>query len=574
MVAAANAGSREIEIKLLLRQQDIARLRNHPVLWSGFEKAGEPSRQESVYFDDKRRTLHRKGVSLRVRQIGERRIQTIKSLNGTGGLIERGEWQADVAGTRPDLSAVAGTALQPLLPKLRNRLEPVFETRVSRTAFPVRYGDSEIIVALDQGEIATEKARAPICEVELELKQGNPGDLFRLAEQIDGSVPLELSYASKSARGYALLEDADANFGKARDVHALPGMSVADVFRSISHDCLRHLVESRAGVARRDAEALHQMRIAIRRFRTMLTLFRDVVSGPGVESAKAELRWLRNQTAPARDLDVFIDEVMAPIRNQHPKEKAVVSLHQHLRRRRLKAYGAAREAVLSSRFRKLMVQLAAWVEDGDWRIDADALMRARQDAPIESHAAERLSRLHRKVRKQAKRLREFDHERRHRLRVQVKKLRYAAEFLAGLAPDKKARKRAKALVAALKQMQDKLGGLNDIVVRKSLSAEIAGKVGPGAARKQSGRERIFVAGLIAGHQEANIGRLLDEAVDGFAKFRKVKPFWKALGEEPVFPPSPVQAPLAAEAALPLVPTSGANSAPAGNGAANAESRAA
>lgn len=533
MDAAADRSERETEIKLLLRQQDVTRLRNHPVLWAGFEKAGQPSHQASVYFDDRRHTLRREGLSLRVRQIGDRRIQTIKALNGTAGPIDRGEWQADVAGTRPDLSAAAGTALQPLLPKLRNPLEPVFETRVARTAFPVQYGDSEIVVALDQGEIDTGKASAPICEVELELKRGNRGDLFRLAEQLDGTIPLELSYATKSARGYALLDASDADFGKAEDVHLRPGMSLADAFRVVAHDCLRHMVENRAGVIRREPEALHQMRIAIRRFRTTLSLFRDVVTGAGAEAVKNELRWLRDQTGPARDLDVFVTEVMVPIRGQHPKEKAVVSLHQHLRRRRLRAYSVARQAVLSPRFRKLAVQTAAWVEDGDWRTNVDALMHARQDAPVEVYAAEQLSALHRRVRRHGKRLREFDHEARHGLRVRAKKLRYAAEFLVRLAPAKKARKRAKALIAALKLMQDKLGGLNDIAVRKSLSSEIAGKIGPGAARKQSGRDRIFVAGLIAGHQEAHIDRLLDEAVEAYAEFRKVKPFWKGLAQESV-----------------------------------------
>jgi hypothetical protein len=59
MFAAESAGSREVEIKLLLRRQDVARLRSHPVLWAGFQKAGDPSRQESVYFDDRRHTLRK-----------------------------------------------------------------------------------------------------------------------------------------------------------------------------------------------------------------------------------------------------------------------------------------------------------------------------------------------------------------------------------------------------------------------------------------------------------------------------------------------------------------------------------
>ncbi|MCC6947682.1 MAG: CHAD domain-containing protein [Bradyrhizobiaceae bacterium] len=534
-------------MKLLVRRQDIARLRRHPVLFAGFGKAGAPVRQDSVYFDDRRQSLRKEGISLRVRHIGERRVQTIKALNGNGSAIERGEWQREVAGSRPDLSATAGTPLAPMLADLRDPLEPVFETRVSRTEIPVQYGNSEILLALDDGEIDTGKARAPICEVELELRRGRRGDLFRLAQELDGKIPLELSYATKSARGYALLDGEAEAIARAEDLDLHAGMTRAEAFRAIAHDCLRHMVENRAGVARGRAEALHQVRIAARRFRTTMTLFRDIVSGRGADEVKAQLRWLREQTGPARDLDVFISEVVEPIRARFSKDRAVASFYRHVRERRAAAYRTARAAILSAQFRRLAVQVAGWIEDGDWRSEADALTRTRQDAPIELYAGEQLALLRRKVRKHGKLLRAMDDAGRHELRIKAKKLRYAAEFFAGLAATKKARKRAKELIAVLRRLQDALGGLNDIAVRKSLAAELAGKIAPGTGRRQSARERLFIMQLIAGHQEANIGRLLDEAEEAYAGFRKVKPFWKTRAGRPLLVPATAKQPVSAPA---------------------------
>lgn len=529
-MAGAGEGH-EFEIKLLLRRQDVKRLRRHPVLFAGFEKA-TPLRQDSVYFDDRRRTLRREGAALRVRRAGGRRVQTIESLNGNGRSNRCDEWQTELAGTRPDLAVAAGTPLAPIFAKLRAPLEPVFETRIVRTELPLRYGNSEILLALDVGEIDTGRARAPICEIELGLKRGQRGDLFRLAQELDVAAPLELSYARRSARGYALLEETTEHVAKATDLDLHAGLSRAEAFRAIAHDCLRHMVENRAGVARGQADALHQLRIAVRRFRTTMTLFRDVVPGTGADEMKAQLRWLREQTGAARDLDVFLGEVVEPIRACLPKDKAVAEFLRHVKKRRTEAYRAARAAVLSAQFRRLAVQLAAWVEDGDWRGEADTLTRTRQDAPIGIYAGEQLSKLRRKVRKHGRGLRAMDDAGRHALRIMAKKLRYAAEFFASLAAGKKARKRARELIAVLRRMQDALGGLNDIAVRKTLAAEIAGKISPGAGRRQSARKRVFVAQLIAGHQQANIGRLLDAAEEAYAEFRKVKPFWKRMVRSP------------------------------------------
>lgn len=542
---------REVEIKLSVRPQDVNRLKNHTYLWAGFEKA-QALQQNSVYFDDRGQTLREHGVSLRIRAAGGRIVQTIKSLDERGSPVDRAEWESEIASARPDLSAAAFTALAPLLDgKLRDPLEPVFETRVLRTSFVLQFGKSEIVVALDQGEIGTGTEKVSLCELELELKRGSSADLFRLAQEIDATIPLELSYLTKSERGYALL-NGGTDYTKAAFVPLAKGISRADGFRKIAHECLRHAIQNRAGVAKGDRVSLHQVRIATRRLHTALNLFKDVTGGRGADEVKEQLRWLRAETGPARDLDVFMSEVMAPIRAQHPREPAVSGFYRDLRRRRLKAAKSARQAIASPRFRKMIFQIAAWVEEGDWRIEADELRRAQQDAPVDLFAADQLARLRRKVKRRGKLLRQMSDTERHDLRVVTKRLRYAAEFFASLAVTRKSRKRAKQFITAVRAFQEALGALNDIAVRKSLTAEIASRVKipahrsaaaktaartapPAEEQKDPARARIFIAGLVAGHQDAHVNGLLKKAVAAYEELIDIKPFWKDMTPEAAIP---------------------------------------
>src|SRR6202521_1998084 len=439
----ANSTPTETEIKLLVQPGDLTGLRHHPLLRPAFGKSVK-SRLNAVYYDDRHRTLRERGLTLRVRQMGKQRIQTLKALNAADR-ARRAAWEAGRA-TEPRLeNEVAGP------------LEPVFETRIARTAFPLLFGRSDIVVALDQGKIDTGRASLPISEVELELTRGKLADLFQLALRLNESVPLKLSYATKAARGYALVEGRTGGGAIANDLHLPARIPAAQGFRLIAHECLRPLVDNFPGVARGDAEALHQLRVAIRRLRTAISLFRDVVAGEETQAIAAELRWLREVTGPARDLDVFIDEVIAPIRDQHRQDKSINALYQHLRRRRLKSYAEAREALMSMRCRELVLRIATWAEVGQWRANTDALARARQRRPIEAYAAEQLRKLRRRIRKEGRALSGLDDAARHKLRVEVKKLRYATEFFASLFATKRARKRRRAFTGALREFQEALG---------------------------------------------------------------------------------------------------------------------
>src|ERR1017187_10777893 len=127
-------------------------------------------------------------------------------------------------------------------------------------------------------------------------------------------------------------------------------MSAGGAFTLIGRACLRHLVANEPATIRRDAEALHQMRVALRRLRAAISLFSDAVSDDRINTIKTELRWLARELGPARDLDTLLIEVLKPLRKQHANEPGVVRISKMFARKRLKSHRQGREAGGSGRF--------------------------------------------------------------------------------------------------------------------------------------------------------------------------------------------------------------------------------
>ena len=173
--------AKEIELKLEFDPADAARLASHPALQAG-PAPHEQQQLISTYFDTPDGALHKAGVYLRVRENGGHIVQTIKTAKSKTELIERLEWEREIASRNPDLDGVEDTPLKPLLTaKVRASLRPMFETQIRRHVFRILRDGSEIEVAIDQGEIATGTGMQAISELELELKRGETKELFRLA---------------------------------------------------------------------------------------------------------------------------------------------------------------------------------------------------------------------------------------------------------------------------------------------------------------------------------------------------------------------------------------------------------
>jgi triphosphatase len=195
----------ETELKLMVPPAAENRLDELPAFKA--PAASEPCKQRIVttYFDTPGCDLAREGLSLRVRRVGEKRVQTVKATGTANAAMARGEWEWPIATEAPDLSLIEGTPIgSRFLPGASKSLEPAVITDVVRTTRVVRVEGGVVDVALDDGVIAAGDACEPIHELELELREGGAGALYRLALALHAKTPVAVGAESKVNRGLRL----------------------------------------------------------------------------------------------------------------------------------------------------------------------------------------------------------------------------------------------------------------------------------------------------------------------------------------------------------------------------------
>jgi len=266
---------RETEIKLELPPGSVSALKKAPLI-QALRTPPKRATVVSVYFDTDGRELRKHGLTLRVRRSGNRYVQTIKA-TGNGGLLERDEWESEIASDRPDVNLARGTALEPLLnSRLERRLKPLFETRVRRAVYPLADTARAIELTVDQGRIDTGRKSMPLCEIELELERGNPEALFEVAREVARALPVQIAFKSKSERGYQLLDGEQNAPIKAASITLGAGSTTRDGFKVIGRACLKQVVDNEPALMAGDAEGVHQMRVGVRRLRAAVSLFGDI----------------------------------------------------------------------------------------------------------------------------------------------------------------------------------------------------------------------------------------------------------------------------------------------------------
>jgi len=491
-----NSRDRELELKFILDQRDADTL-------TGVLGAGGPPRVRtlaSVYFDTPGRALWRAGFTLRLRKDGRRWTQTIKSRAGLDGGLARGEWEAPARRGAPDLIAARRTPLAGALPG-RGRLAPLFRVTVERCSWMVIEAEGAIEISLDRGVAEARGRSAPILEVELELKSGDPDALFTLAHRLGRTIPLRLSFTTKADRGIALIARARETARHFQSPELSGGMSVGEAFRAIAHADLMQIAGNVECLdARRSEEAVHQMRVGARRLRGALSTFKSVVAGDSMDRVETELRWLTGELDTVRNLDVFLAGAYG---RMPPSDAGRAALGRRLRRARGAALARARAAVASERFASLLFDTLVWIEAGPWTLH-DAAGATKRDAPIAAFAAKALAKGRRKLTARGRRLATMDRQGRHRLRIKAKTLRYGADAFVGLFGHPR---RAERFLDALKELLACLGDLNDIAAGEAIAGEFAGS-----------------EGLIAS-ETARENDLVGDASQAFTAFRHASRCW-------------------------------------------------
>lgn len=500
----------ETELKFRLPARSLAALTNDR--FSRFRRGTTRQTLVSTYFDTLKHKLKQRGVTLRIRQAGDRKIQTVKAAGS--GRVGRGEWEAEVGGLTPDLRKASDTPLGKFgAKKLRRKLRPVFKTLVHRNIVPIHAHQAEIELAVDRGKIVSGRRDVPVAEIELELKKGPRAELFDLARIIERRTHAELYLPSKSERGYDLVMRKTELARFAEPISLAQSMETIEAFRIIVHSTMRHFAENADAVRSRNAEGIHQMRVGLRRTRAAISVFGAVLPKAETERIKTDLKWLTNELAPAREIDVFVRKKVDPATRNAITKRGARAVKTEFDSRRRQAFARAHAAVDTSRYRRMLIDVLEWLETGTTSRPAEARKS------IEDFAKEVLRRRLRKIRKDGKHLDKLSARERHKLRIKTKKLRYAVEFFDSLFSGKRDQKELARVSGKLKALQSALGSLNDFAAHREMTKNAALDA-PRAHR----RARAFTAGFVLGKEEEAVKPMLKSATEAVGRLGSVSAF--------------------------------------------------
>jgi inorganic triphosphatase YgiF len=474
----------------------------------------------STYYDTPALALHQERLSLRVRQQGREFVQTIKAENpAQADVLERKEWEDHIPSKRPVLDAPkTGKRLSDMVRD--EELHPVFTTTVTRTVIQIRPAPSaRIEAAIDEGEIRTSKGDvvAPISEIELELKNGDPRVIFDVALQLLEVAPIRIETRSKAERGYRLL-GTDGLMPQAVRVGPValdPVMSVEAALERIGRRCLTHLLSNEQAALAGEPEGIHQMRVAIRRLRSALLALKRALQKKHYRWASEQLRWIAHALAPVRNLDVLAASLVRPVTQALSADLDFERLIDATERRRRRALDHAKQVILSERYTESMLRMLRWFVARGWRDQKISEHAVVLLAPIVDTAPDLIERHHRKARKRSKRFEELTATQRHRLRIALKHLHYIVEFLGSLFD----RDRVRTFVKCLKSLQDDLGYANDVRVAHDLVDRI------GEATNQDARAINRAGGIVLGWHERVLADRSPKIRKHVRRFRRLHPFW-------------------------------------------------
>jgi triphosphatase len=454
----------EVELKFALDARAAGRLAGTGAL-AGI--APVRRRIASTYFDTPECELASHGMALRLRRRGGRWIAGLKAgQSGTGGLHAREEWECEGAEPVIDLARFSATPLAKLADArtLHRRLVPAFHVEMVRTTWSVEPRQGERLeVALDVGHVESRGRREALRELEIECLEGDARGAFDFARRLLREVVLRPSATSKAQRGYRLFRSEAHEPRKARPVMLERSMPASRAARLVVGAGLDQLQANEEGVlAGRDPEFVHQARIALRRLRGALRLFRDAVGRRRSQRWRARLAGVARAPRGARDWDVLGGETLPRLCARFGDDEVRRQLGARAAEIAARERRQARAALREPRYATTILEIAFWLAQPE---------RAREAAgePLERRAARLLHKRHRRLLRDAAHLDKLPAAARHRVRIDAKRLRYGAEPLSSLFPERDARD----YLDALAGLQDLLGAANDATTAMALLPRLA-----------------------------------------------------------------------------------------------------
>lgn len=466
---------------------------------------------QTTYFDTADNALARAGMALRVRRFGRRRVMTFKWRPRDGAdAFTRGEREVPVHADapQPDLlghdaaamieKATGGAALEP-------RSHMIFRRRVAI----VDHAGAQIEAALDEGRILAGVRRARIAELELELKRGDAAALFDFAADLT-QHGFRVAAAPKGLRGHWLATNETPSETRA----AAPALSrtstLDETIAAILEANLKQFVANWPALSPDCPEAVHQMRVALRRLRSALGLFNKAMPHDEFVRFREEAKRIASAMGDARDQDVLRELIERGPARALDSAAYFQPLLKASARMRAAAYRNVRALIEAPETSRFVLDLQATIARRTWRAEHAETVERR----AAEFAAQALDRLDKRARKRGKNLVDLPPEQRHEARIALKNLRYAADFFAGLFGRGRS---ARGFLRVAGDLQDALGAYNDAIVARAIVADLEKIAGPSAAR---------AAGAVDGWTARGAADADARLSAQWKAFRKTPRFWR------------------------------------------------
>ncbi|WP_149540972.1 CYTH and CHAD domain-containing protein [Siccirubricoccus phaeus] len=467
-----------LALEFTLEPEVAQRLSRHPAIAAHRTGRSRGAAEELIWLDSAKGALAEEGLALEAPQRGPRRL--LRSLPDPGLPPLPGCPAAEVEDSRlPDVTLV-----------------PIAAFSGRRSQFPLALPEGMVTATLRLGKLRAVADEAPVARLILD---GPPEAVLALARRLAADLPLLPADTSLPEAGRAL---ARGEAPRPRRLGA-PDLGQAKTVEEAFLAALGHLLEVMlhfAPLCRVEAgpEGVHQLRVALRRLRSVLKVLRPALRGSPAEEFDAGLKALADRLGPARDWDVFLLGQGAAVAEAFPEEKRLATLLKSAEARRHAAYVALRQALDGAAFRLLMLDGLVLLLLRPWRAAQPEGEKPRlpPETPLEEFAAPLLDRRWAKLAAAGEEIEQHGPEALHEMRLDAKRLRYAAELFAPLWQGKATRR----FLRRLAVLQDALGLANDAAVARALVASLGGAVpawavgvveGWAAARARPARKRAL-----------------------------------------------------------------------------------
>jgi len=282
-------------------------------------------------------------------------------------------------------------------------------------------------------------------------------------------------------------------------------------------NCLTHLSANEdCALVGTDPEGIHQMRVALRRLDASLSLYKPLIPEAQIERLRHRIKSVTHTLGPARDWDVFINETLDPVAANMSNDADLKLLRSVALRQRMAAYREVHKSLRSQAYREMWRDMALWLAEREWRQQPVSEKSVQLMSDVRAFSEAVLDKAHHKLLKRGKGFAVLDAHARHKLRIRIKKLRYAGEFFSPLYDADASEK----FLDKLRDMQDELGRLNDVETARSLMEGLA--TGDALRTRRIAR----AGGLVIGWHRHAAALREDALVRRWRKVKKADRFWK------------------------------------------------